>query len=93
MTIVATLAQEESHTKSEIGNASIEARFKRGIFLTPVLLGYDHDDDGNLIVNEEEPSGEVTVEEFSYEGYVVVRGVFFAHLFEPSVTFNDEKVA
>lgn len=36
---------------------------------------------------------EETVEEFSYVGYEVVRGEFFAHLFEPSVTFNDEKVA
>ncbi|SDB66085.1 hypothetical protein [Butyrivibrio sp. INlla16] len=35
---------------------------------------------------------EETVEEFSYEGYEVVRGEFFAHLFEPSVTFKDEKV-
>ncbi len=41
----------------------------------------------------QEPTGEETVEEFSYEGYEVVRGEFFAHLFEPSVTFNDEKVA
>ena len=32
-------------------------------------------------------------EEFSLDGYQVVRGEFFAHLFEPSVTFNDEKVA
>lgn len=30
---------------------------------------------------------------FSYEGYQVVRGEFFAHLFEPSVTFNNEKVS
>jgi hypothetical protein len=30
---------------------------------------------------------------FSYDGYQVVRGEFFAHLFEPSVTFNKEKVA
>ena len=30
---------------------------------------------------------------FSYEGYQVVRGEFFAHLFEPSVTFNREKVS
>lgn len=29
-------------------------RFKRGIFLTPPLLGYDQDEDGNLIINEEE---------------------------------------
>lgn len=30
---------------------------------------------------------------FSYDGYQVVRGEFFAHLFEPSVTFNKEKVS
>ncbi len=30
---------------------------------------------------------------FSYDGYQVVRGEFFAHLFEPSVTFNREKVS
>lgn len=54
LSFIATLAQEESHTKSEIMNASIEMRFRRGIFLTPTLLGYDHDEDGNLIINEEE---------------------------------------
>ena len=31
--------------------------------------------------------------DFSYEGYHVVRGEFFAHLFEPSVTLKDEKVS
>ena len=30
---------------------------------------------------------------FTYDGYQVVRGEFFAHLFEPSVTFKDEKVS
>ncbi len=30
---------------------------------------------------------------FSYDGYQVVRGEFFAHLFEPSVTLNNEKVS
>lgn len=54
LSFTATLAQEESHTKSEIMNASIEMRFRRGIFLTPILLGYDHDEDGNLVINEEE---------------------------------------
>lgn len=54
LSFMATLAQEESHTKSEIMNASIEMRFRRGIFLTPTLLGYDHDEDGNLVVNEDE---------------------------------------
>lgn len=30
---------------------------------------------------------------FSYDGYQVVRGEFFAHLFEPSVTLNKDKVS
>lgn len=30
---------------------------------------------------------------FSYDGYQVVRGEFFAHLFEPSVTLSKEKVS
>lgn len=54
LSIISTMAQEESHNKSESMNASIEMRFRRGIFLTPPLLGYDHDADGNLVINEEE---------------------------------------
>ncbi len=30
---------------------------------------------------------------FSYEGFQVVRGEFFAHIYEPSFTFNNYKVA
>lgn len=29
---------------------------------------------------------------FSYDGYQVVRGEFFAHTFEPSITFSDSRV-
>lgn len=54
LSFISTLAQEESHNKSEIMNASIEMRFRRGIFLTPTLLGYDQDEEGNLIINESE---------------------------------------
>lgn len=54
LSFMATMAQEESHTKSEIMNSSIEMRFGMGIFLTPVLLGYDHDEEGQLIINQEE---------------------------------------
>ena len=42
------------------------------------------------------PSDEMPVEQdssFSYDGYQVVRGEFFAHLFEPSVTLNKDKVS
>ena len=67
LSFIATLAQEESHTKSEIMNASIEMRFKRGIFLTPPLLGYDKDENGNLIINEEEAK--------------TVRLIFFSYIY------------
>ncbi len=30
---------------------------------------------------------------FSYDGYQVVRGEFFAHIYEPSITFNRCKVS
>ena len=67
LSIIATLAQEESHTKSEVMNGSIEMRFRRGIFLTPVLLGYDHDEEGNLIKNEDEAK--------------TIRLIFFSYLY------------
>ena len=54
LAVLSAAAQEESHTKSEIMNISIEQRFSRGIFLTPKLLGYDVDEDGNLVINKEE---------------------------------------
>lgn len=54
LSFISTLAQEESRNKSEIMNSSIEMRFKRGIFLTPPLLGYDLDEEGNLAINSEE---------------------------------------
>ena len=31
--------------------------------------------------------------DFSFDGYQVVRGEFFAHTFEPSFTFNNYKVS
>ena len=63
----ATMAQEESHVKSNIMNASIEMRFSHGIVLTPVLLGYDHDENGELVINEEEAK--------------TVRLIFFMYLY------------
>lgn len=30
---------------------------------------------------------------FSYDGYQVVRGEFFAHLYEPSFTFNNNRIS
>ena len=54
LSFLATMAQEESHIKSDIMNASLAMRFSRGILLTPALLGYDKDENGNLVINEEE---------------------------------------
>lgn len=54
LTFLATLAQEESHQKSKTMTASYGMRFSHGIFLTPELLGYDHDTDGKLVINPEE---------------------------------------
>ena len=54
LTVLAAAAQEESKTKSNSMNWSLEKRFDNGNFLTPVLLGYDHDENGNLIINPEE---------------------------------------
>jgi len=54
LSFIAAMAQEESHNKSEVMNASIEMRFRRGIFLLPTLLGYDHDENGNLVINKRE---------------------------------------
>lgn len=66
LSFTATMAQEESHVKSSIMNASIEMRFSHGIVLTPVLLGYDHDEDKHLTINEEEAK--------------IVRLIFFLYL-------------
>lgn len=54
LTVLAAAAQEESKTKSNSMIWSLEQRFAKGNFLTPVLLGYDHDEDGNLVINQDE---------------------------------------
>ena len=54
LSILASLAEAESRNKSEIMNWSIENRFSRGIFLLPELIGFDKDEDGNLVINEDE---------------------------------------
>ena len=45
--------------------------------------------------NQTSPLGHETIQDdtFSYEGYEVVRGEFFAHTNEPSITFSDQKVS
>ena len=60
--VLAMVAEEESHMKSEAMLLSLEWRFSRGRFLTPALLGYDKVEvpDGHgghrkeLVINEDE---------------------------------------
>lgn len=52
----ATMAQEESHIRSRSMESSLRMRLDGGLPLTPKLLGYSHDADGNLIVNPDEAS-------------------------------------
>ena len=50
----ATMAEEESHTRSRSMESSLRMRLDNGIPLTPKLLGYMHDADGALIPNPAE---------------------------------------
>ena len=60
--VLAMVAEEESHMKSEAMLLSLEWRFSRGRFMTPALLGYDRvevpDGSGShkkvLVINENE---------------------------------------
>ena len=57
LSFLATMAQEESHIRSRSMETSLRMRLDGGLPLTPKLLGYSHDSDGNLIINpEEEPT-------------------------------------
>ena len=49
-----TMAQEESHIRSRSMETSLRMRLDGGLPLTPKLLGYSHDADGNLVINPEE---------------------------------------
>lgn len=54
LSFVATMAEEESHTRSRSMETSLRMRLDNGIPLTPKLLGFKHDEDGNLIINPDE---------------------------------------
>ncbi len=56
LTILSTIAQEESRNLSENVKWGIRKRFQEGLPRCPVnfLLGYDKDEHGNLIINEQE---------------------------------------
>ncbi|MBR1810032.1 MAG: recombinase family protein [Clostridia bacterium] len=50
----ATMAEEESHTRSRSMESSLRMRLDHGLPLTPELLGYYKDENGKLTVNHEE---------------------------------------
>ena len=50
----ATMAEEESHTRSRSMESSLRMRLDNGIPLTPKLLGYTHDAYGCLVPNPDE---------------------------------------
>lgn len=54
LSFLASMAEEESHAKSRSMEASLRMRLDNGIPLTPKLLGYTQDSDGNLVINKEE---------------------------------------
>ena len=54
LTFLATMAEEESHTRSRSMETSLRMRLDNGIPLTPKLLGYTHDANGKLEINPEE---------------------------------------
>lgn len=67
LTFQATMAEEESHTRSRSMETSLKMRLDNGIPLTPKLLGYTHDAEGHLVINPEEAK--------------TVKLVFFMYLF------------
>lgn len=54
LTFLAHMAEKESHIRSRSMEASLRMRLDHGIPLTPKLLGYTHDSEGNLTVNPKE---------------------------------------
>lgn len=50
----ATMAEEESHTRSRSMESSLRMRLDNGIPLTPKLLGFTHNADGGLVPNPDE---------------------------------------
>lgn len=49
----ATMAEEESRNKSRSMETSLRMRLDHGLPLTPKLLGFQHDEDGKLIIDPE----------------------------------------
>jgi len=68
LALLSSVAQGESENKSEAIKWACRNRFSRGIPLTPTwaLLGYDKDEDGNMVIVEDEAE----VVRLIYESYI-----------------------
>lgn len=75
----ATMAQEESHIRSRSMETSLHMRLDGGLPLTPKLLGYSHDTDGNLIVNHEEAPTVIMSDELDVDRAVEERFAIAVH--------------
>lgn len=67
LALLSSVAQGESENKSEAIKWSYRRRFNKGMALMPtwVLLGYDTDDDGKIVIVEEEAA----IVRFIYDSY------------------------
>ncbi|MFC0475596.1 recombinase family protein [Robertmurraya beringensis] len=56
LTILSSMAQEESRSVSENTKWGVQKRFQQGIVHMPTIffLGYDTDEDGEIVINEEQ---------------------------------------
>lgn len=74
LTILSSLAQDESRSISENSSWGIRKRFEQGKFSvnTRKFMGYDSDESGNLIVNEEQAK----IVRMIYEKYLCGRNYF-----------------
>ncbi len=54
LSLQASFAQEESHIKSRSQIKSGDIRNANGLFTTPILIGYNQDENGKLVINQEE---------------------------------------
>lgn len=74
LTILSSLAQDESRSISENSTWGIRKRFEQGKFSvnTRKFMGYDSDESGNLIVNEEQAK----IVRMIYEKYLCGRNYF-----------------
>lgn len=58
------------------------------------INGYNTVKDNLTPITEVEDIDDYEVDDsFNYEGFQVVRGEFFAHIFEPSLTFNRGRIS